>query len=92
MVKRSYRVSESFVNKLAYIQEQAKLDGLPKTQDQIFDEMINLYILYKADDKEIFITDEIQKQVININNIFITKQAKMLNALMENISRKIDSM
>lgn len=87
-MRRSYRVSNGFDIKLKYLQEKSKNDGIAKTQEQILDEMMSLYLLYVAEDKDIFITEEIQKQMININELFLTKQAQMQNVLLEQVQKQ----
>lgn len=87
-MRRSYRVSNDFDIKLKYLQEKSKNDGIAKTQEQILDEMMSLYLLYVAKDKDIFITEEIQKQMININELFLTKQAQMQNVLLEQVQKQ----
>ena len=87
-MRRSYRVSNDFDIKLKYLQEKSKNDGIAKTQEQILDEMMSLYLLYVAEDKDIFITEEIQKQMININELFLTKQAQMQNVLLEQVQKQ----
>ena len=46
MMRRSFRVSESFSRDLRNIQEQAKSDGILKTQEQILNDMMEIYKLY----------------------------------------------
>lgn len=92
MKRRSFRVSENFLLKLEYLQQQSKLDEIPKTQEQLLDEMINLYFLYKTEDTNLFITEEMHKQLTSINNIYITKQAQLINAVLEHIDTKIDEL
>lgn len=90
MKKRSYRVSEEFISKLSYLQDQSKIDGIPKNQEQLFDEMINLYMIFKTEDRNIFLNPEIEKQLININELFLTKQAQLLNSMLEHIDNKFE--
>ena len=45
-MKRSYRVSDEFHNKLAIAKEINKSNGIIKNNEQIFDEMIEIYLMY----------------------------------------------
>ena len=97
-MKRSYRVSDEFHNKLAIAKEINKSNGIIKNNEQIFDEMIeinnsinleqdkeknqilqaglaNLYLMY-LNNKSIFINDEIEKNLITIIQLYLTKHAE----------------
>lgn len=67
-MKRSYRVSDEFHNKLAIAKEINKSNGIIKNNEQIFDEMIEIYLMY-LNNKSIFINDEIEKK---FNNYYTT--------------------
>ncbi len=62
-MKRSYRVSDEFHNKLAIAKEINKSNGIIKNNEQIFDEMIEIYLMY-LNNKSIFINDEIEKNLM----------------------------
>ena len=91
-MRRSFRVSDSFISKLNYLQEQTKLNGIVKTQEQIFDEMIELYLLYQSDEIKIFISDEIQNQMINLNKLMIENFAKIHNGMMDHLDERINDL
>lgn len=74
-MKRSYRVSDEFHNKLAIAKEINKSNGIIKNNEQIFDEMIEIYLMY-LNNKSIFINDEIEKNLINIIQLYLTKHAE----------------
>ena len=88
-MRRSFRVSNDFVNKLLFLQEQEKNEGLERTQEQILDEMMEVYFLFKENDLPL-LNEYIEKILINTNNLFITKQAQLQNALLEHVDRNID--
>ena len=73
--KRSYRVSDEFHNKLAIAKEINKSNGIIKNNEQIFDEMIEIYLMY-LNNKSIFINDEIEKNLITIIQLYLTKHAE----------------
>ena len=89
---RSFRVTEKFTKKLNYLQEKNKVEGITKTQEQLFDEMINLYMLYYQEDRELFYNAEIEKQLVNVNELFLIKQAKLINALIDKIDKEFNSL
>lgn len=91
MMRRSFRVSESFSKDLRNIQEQAKSDGILKTQEQILDEMMEIYKLYINQEINLIVEDEIEKQLLSVMNIHLTKQAQFQNALLENIEKKFEN-
>ncbi|MEY8675879.1 hypothetical protein AALI59_06555 [Thomasclavelia cocleata] len=74
-MKRSYRVSDEFHNKLAIAKEINKSNGIIKNNEQIFDEMIEIYLMY-LNNKSIFINDEIEKNLITIIQLYLTKRAE----------------
>ena len=88
-MRRSFRVSNDFVNKLLFLQEQEKNEGLERTQEQILDEMMEVYFLFKENDLPL-LNEYIEKILINTNNLFITKQAQLQNSLLEHVDRNID--
>lgn len=91
MMRRSFRVSESFSRDLRNIQEQAKSDGILKTQEQILNDMMEIYKLYLNQEINLIVDDEIEKQLLNVMNIYLTKQAQFQNALLENIEQKFEN-
>ena len=91
MMRRSFRVSESFSRELRNIQEQAKSDGILKTQEQILNDMMEIYKLYLNQEINLIVDDEIEKQLLNVMNIYLTKQAQFQNALLENIEQKFEN-
>lgn len=88
-MRRSFHVSEDFVNKLLFLQEQEKNEGLVKTQEQILDEMMEVYFLFK-ENKLPLLNENIEKVLINTNNLFITKQAQLQNALLDHIDNNMN--
>lgn len=88
-MRRSFHVSEDFVNKLLFLQEQEKNEGLEKTQEQILDEMMEVYFLFK-ENKLPLLNENIEKVLINTNNLFITKQAQLQNALLDHIDNNMN--
>ena len=88
-MRRSFHVSEDFVNKLLFLQEQEKNEGLEKTQEQILDEMMEVYFLFK-ENKLPLLNENIEKVLINTNNLFITKQAQLQNALLNHIDNNMN--
>ena len=87
MMRRSFRVSESFSRDLRNIQEQAKSDGILKTQEQILNDMMEIYKLYLNQEINLIV----EKQLLNVMNIYLTKQAQFQNALLENIEQKFEN-
>ena len=83
-MRRSFRVSSDFINKLLFLQEQAKDDGIEKTQEQILDEMLDVYLLFKNKDMQL-LNESVEKVLINTNNLFLTKQAQLQNAMFKKI-------
>ena len=83
-MRRSFRVSRDFINKLLFLQEQAKDDGIEKTQEQILDEMMDVYLLFKNKDMQL-LNESVEKVLINTNNLFLTKQAQLQNAMFKKI-------
>ena len=88
-MRRSFHVSEDFVNNLLFLQEQEKNEGLEKTQEQILDEMMEVYFLFK-ENKLPLLNENIEKVLINTNNLFITKQAQLQNALLDHIDNNMN--
>ena len=74
-MKRSYRVSDEFHNKLAIAKEINKSNGIIKNNEQIFDEMIEIYLMY-LNNKSIFINDEIEKNLKTIIQIYLKKNSE----------------
>ncbi len=89
-MKRSYRVSDEFHNKLAIAKEINKSNGIIKNNEQIFDEMIEIYLMY-LNNKSIFINDEIEKNLINIIQLYLTKHAEAQNSLYEHFDNKLNA-
>ena len=80
----SFRVSSDFINKLLFLEEQAKDDGIEKTQEQILDEMMDVYLLFKNKDLQL-LNESVEKVLINANNLFLTKRAQLQNAMFKKI-------
>ena len=89
-MKRSFRVSQRFIDKLLEIQNQSKADGIPKTQEQLLDEMMDVYLLYLNNETNLLITEEMEKSVLNLCNLYLTKQAQAQNSLLEHLDKRID--
>ena len=83
-MRRSFRVSSDFINKLLFLEEQAKDDGIEKTQEQILDEMMDVYLLFKNKDLQL-LNESVEKVLINANNLFLTKRAQLQNAMFKKI-------
>lgn len=88
-MKRSYRVSDNFHQKLAVAKEMCKNNGIIKNNEQIFDEMIEIYLMY-INYEPIFISNEIEKNLINVVYMFLTKQAEAQNSLYEHFDNKLN--
>lgn len=88
-MKRSFRVSNDFINKLLFLQEQTKAEGLALTQEQILDEMMEIYLIYKSKDLQL-LNESIEKVLINTNNLFLTKQAQLQNAMFKKIDKNMN--
>lgn len=87
---RSYQVSKEFADTLKTIQQESKENGIVKTQEQILDEMMEIYLQYIHKKMNIYITEEIEKVVLNLCNIYLTKQAQAQNAMMNHFDYKLD--
>ncbi len=83
-MRRSFRVSSDFINKLLFLEEQAKDDEIEKTQEQILDEMMDVYLLFKNKDLQL-LNESVEKVLINANNLFLTKRAQLQNAMFKKI-------
>lgn len=83
-MRRSFQVSSDFINKLLFLEEQAKDDEIEKTQEQILDEMMDVYLLFKNKDLQL-LNESIEKVLINANNLFLTKRAQLQNAMFKKI-------
>ncbi len=89
-MKRSFRVSKEFCDSLSEIQSKSKLNGIIKSQEQILDEMMEVYMLYLNHEAKIFISEEMEHSLINIIDLYVTKQAQMHNAMLEHIDTRFD--
>ena len=83
-MRRSFQMSSDFINKLLFLEEQAKDDEIEKTQEQILDEMMDVYLLFKNKDLQL-LNESVEKVLINTNNLFLTKQAQLQNAMFKKI-------
>ena len=77
-------MSSDFINKLLFLEEQAKDDEIEKTQEQILDEMMDVYLLFKNKDLQL-LNESVEKVLINANNLFLTKRAQLQNAMFKKI-------
>ena len=75
----TFRVSEKF-----------KEDGIAKTQEQILDEMMEIYLQYLKGEMNIYITEEMEKSVLNLCDLYLTKQAQVQNSMMNHLDEKLD--
>lgn len=87
---RSYQVSQCFADKLKEIQKKSKEDGIAKTQEQILDEMMEIYLQYLKGEMNIYITEEMEKSVLNLCNLYLTKQVQVQNSMMNHLDEKLD--
>ena len=87
---RSYQVSKDFAEKLKLIQMKSKEEGISKTQEQILDEMMELYLQYLNHEINIFITEEMEKSVLNLCNLYLTKQVQVQNSMMSHLESKLN--
>ena len=83
-MRRSFQMSSDFINKLLFLEEQAKDDEIEKTQEQILDEMMDVYLLFKNKDLQL-LNESVEKVLINANNLFLTKRAQLQNAMFKKI-------
>ena len=61
------------------------------SQEQILDDMMRIYILYRSrDDFKILVTDEMHQELANQSQLFYMKQAQVINALFEKMDEKFD--
>ena len=88
---RSFRVSDYFISSLKQIQELSNQNDISMSQEQILDDMMRIYILYRSrDDFKILITDEMHQELANQSQLFYMKQAQVINALFEKMNEKFD--
>lgn len=91
MPVRSFRVSDYFISSLKQIQELSNQNDISMSQEQILDDMMRIYILYRSrDDFKILITDELHQELANQSQLFYMKQAQVINALFEKMDEKFD--
>ena len=88
---RSFKVSSTFVEQLKMLQRMYEEDNIALSQEQILDDMMRIYILYRSrDDFKILITDEMHQELANQTQLFYMKQAQVINALFEKMDEKFD--
>lgn len=88
---RSFKVSSTFVEQLKMLQRMYEEDNIALSQEQILDDMMRIYILYRSrDDFKILITDELHQELANQSQLFYMKQAQVINALFEKMDEKFD--
>lgn len=88
---RSFRVSDYFISSLKQIQELSNQNDISMSQEQILDDMMRIYILYRSrDDFKILVTDEMHQELANQSQLFYMKQAQVINALFEKMDEKFD--
>lgn len=93
MPVRSFRVSNYFITNLKQIQELCDLENISMTQEQILDEMMSIYLLYKSkDDFRILITDEMHQELANQSQLFYMKQAQVINSLFDQMNEKYEKL
>ena len=91
MPVRSFRVSDYFISSLKQIQELSNQNDISMSQEQILDDMMRIYILYRSrDDFKILVTDEMHQEPANQSQLFYMKQAQVINALFEKMDEKFD--
>ncbi|CVH76280.1 hypothetical protein BN3662_01474 [Clostridiales bacterium CHKCI006] len=91
MPVRSFRVSDYFISSLKQIQELSNQNDISMSQEQILDDMMRIYILYRSrDDFKILVTDEMHQELANQSQLFYMKQAQVINALFEKMDEKFD--
>lgn len=86
-VKKTYRVSNDFDKKLKYIQEYLQNQlGMDYTQSEIFDEMMELYMLRLTMNSNLL--QEMFKEIIDsaMQQLLISN-AEMLNGFFEKYSK-----
>ncbi len=86
----TFRVSEEFVRNIKSLQKKFKEDGIAKTQEQILDEMMEIYLQYLKGEMNIYITEEMEKSVLNLCDLYLTKQAQVQNSMMNHLDEKLD--
>ena len=86
----TFRVSEEFVRNIKSLQKKSKEDGIAKTQEQILDEMMEIYLQYLKGEMNIYITEEMEKSVLNLCDLYLTKQAQVQNSMMNHLDEKLD--
>lgn len=86
----SFRVSKKFVNNLKRIQRKSKEEGISKTQEQILDEMMEIYLQYLNNEMNIYITEEMEKSVLNLCDLYLTKQAQIQNSMLKHLDERLD--
>ena len=86
----TFRVSEEFVRNIKNLQKKSKEDGIAKTQEQILDEMMEIYLQYLKGEMNIYITEEMEKSVLNLCDLYLTKQAQVQNSMMNHLDEKLD--
>lgn len=87
---RSYQVSKEFANALKRIQQESKENGIVKTQEKILDEMMEIYLQYLNNEMNIYITEEMEKSVLNLCDLYLTKQAQIQNSMLRHLDERLD--
>lgn len=84
-VKRNYRVSADFDNKLQYVQSYLRDElGLDYTQSEILDEMMDLYLSRMIMNKNIIQTMFKEMIEASMQQLLISN-AEMMNCFFENM-------
>lgn len=91
-MRRTYRVSDKFANELIEIQKETKENGIIKTQEQILDEMMEIYLKHQNEkDNEIF-QKEVEDKIIKISDEYYQSVVKMYENFIQSIDKRNDAL